>query len=158
MDRPKPEPLPFGLVEKNGSDARFNVSRVHPDTGVDNRQLNVGLLSQFVGQMKRVGFSGLDHEPSSIGHGVPCVQTQIEKRELELIAVDPNRRKVARKIDGNSNSRIQGVRHHLNHPVDHIRESEGLRFQVLTASERQHALRQDSAARRGLHRPPKPSG
>ena len=30
MDRPKPEPLPFGLVEKNGSDARFNVSASIP--------------------------------------------------------------------------------------------------------------------------------
>ena len=30
MESPKPEPFPFGLVEKNGSDARFNVSASIP--------------------------------------------------------------------------------------------------------------------------------
>ena len=67
MERPKPEPLPFGLVEKNGSEARFSVSASIPTPVSTTDRMNVGTRSQFVGQMKLVGFSGLDHKPPPSG-------------------------------------------------------------------------------------------
>ena len=119
--------------------------------------MNVGTRSELVGQMPGVARSRLDQKLSSIRHGVPRIQAKIEKRKLKLIAVDPNARKIASEIDGDSHVRIQRVRHHFDHALDHIGKHDGFRLEVLTAREREHALRQGGAAPGRLHGSAKPS-
>ena len=50
--------------------------------------MNVRARSQFFRKMRLFGGPRLNHKLSTLRHRISCVQSKVEKRDLELIAID----------------------------------------------------------------------
>ena len=89
---------PHPLGREEGLDRVAQGDGVHADAGVADRDPKILAGREQLPRSDLLG-AGRDAEPAAAGHGVARVQCEVEDGELELVGIDPRRRKRLRAID-----------------------------------------------------------
>ena len=84
VDKPRPVPLPTGLVVKNGSKIRLRILRIHAESGIGERQdrrspRRVVRDPSGVGARWMVSRDVVMDNASAVGHGIARVDRQIHR-------------------------------------------------------------------------------
>ena len=150
--RPRPVPLPTGLVVKNGSNARSSTSAVMP------QPVSVTLMRTYsprpdvadlVGLQGDVG--GADAHHAGAVHRVAGVDREVDDGVLELVRIDVGRPGVGGEVDLDLDPLAQRPVEQVGHAGDQLAAVDPLGQQRLGAGERQQPPGQRRGAGRALH-------
>ncbi len=149
---PEARSLAHALRREERLDGLRHRLRVHAGARVGDAQEHVAVAGKLL--RSRVGGPHrADRQAPAIGHRVARVQDEVEKRQLELVAVDERHRQAVGQLDPHLDRRPDGLlqkRHHAAHEGADVGRRD---VQLLPAGEGEQALGQRGAAAGALQRP-----